>query len=296
MIKNIDQYLAQLHDELEGVDQAIIQDALADSEDHLRAALVYLQQSEPDLSGEQAMARVIDEYGIPAEVADGYRQVEALTRVPLAPQMSGKETPSLINRFFGAFVDPRAYASFFYMCFSLITGIVYFTWAVTGVSLAAGLSVLIIGLPFIVTFMLSIRGIALVEGRIIEALLGVRMPSRPLFSQNHLGLWDRLKALFSDSRAWATLLYMILQLPLGTLYFTLCITLFSVGISFITAPFLQLFRDEPVIRFFEHEVWMPFWAFPVTIIVGAFVVLMTLHLAKAIGQWHARYAKALLVR
>ena len=296
MINSIDQYLAQLRHELKDVDQAIIQDALADSEDHLRAALVHLQQSEPDLSEEQALAQVIDEYGIPAEVADGYRQVEARTRVPLAPPVSGIEAPSFFHRFFGAIVDPRAYASFFYMCFSLITGVLYFTWAVTGVSLAVGLSVLIIGLPFIVTFLLSIRGIALVEGRIIEALLGVRMPSRPLFSQNHLGLWDRLKALFSDSRAWATLLYMTLQLPLGTMYFCLCISLFSVGFAFIAAPFVQFFWDMPVIHIFDYVVWMPFWSFPLTFIIGAFVVLTTLHLAKAIGQWHARYAKALLVR
>ena len=296
MTKSIDHYLAQLRDELAGVDQAIIQDALADSEDHLRAALVYLQQSEPDLSMEQALARVIDDYGSPAEVADGYRQVEARMPIPLAPTLPGKETPSLFQSFFGAFVDPRAYASFFYMCFSFITGILYFTWAVTGVSLAVGLAVLIIGLPFIVTFLLSIRGIALVEGRIIEALLGVRMPSRPLFSQNHLGIWDRLKALFSDTRAWTTLLYMVLQLPLGTLYFSLCISLFSVGFSFIAAPFLQVLWDEPLIHFYGYELWMPLWAFPFTFIFGAFVVLITLHLARAIGKMHARYAKALLVR
>lgn len=296
MINNIDQYLAQLRNELEGVDQAIIQDALADSEDHLRSALLYLQQSEPDLAAEQALAQVIEEYGIPAEVADGYRQVQARTRVPFAPPVAGKETPLFFDRFFGAFVDPRAYASFFYMCFSLITGVVYFTWAVTGVSLGLGLAVLIIGLPFIVTFLLSIRGIALVEGRIIEALLGVRMPSRPLFSQNHLGLWDRLKALFSDTRAWTTLLYMTLQLPLGTMYFTLCVTLFSVGISFIAAPFAQFFWDKPVIRCFDLTVWMPLWAFPLTFAFGAFVILITLNLSRAIGQWHGRYAKALLVR
>ena len=67
----------------------------------------------------------------------------------------------------------------FYMLLSLATGIFYFTWTVTGVSLSAGLSVLIIGLPFIVLFIGSVRALALVEGRIVEAMLGARMPRRP---------------------------------------------------------------------------------------------------------------------
>ena len=63
--------------------------------------------------------------------------------------------------FFGVFLDPRAYTSLFFMLLSLATGIIYFVFAVTGLSLSAGLAVLVIGVPFFLLFIaLTPRGIA----------------------------------------------------------------------------------------------------------------------------------------
>ena len=76
---------------------------------------------------------------------------------------------AFFSRFFGVFADFRVWGAFLYLLFSLATGILYFTWVVTGISLSAGLLVLIIGLPFTCLFILSVRGIGLVEGRIVEA-------------------------------------------------------------------------------------------------------------------------------
>jgi len=296
MFKSVDQYLAQLVRELAGVDPAVVQDALADSEDHLRTGLDQMVRAEPGLPVDRALAQVIEEYGTPTEVAAGYRQFQARARVAMAPTAALVDTRSAFHRFVEILVDPRAYASFFYMCFSLITGIMYFTWAITGISMSVGFAILIVGLPFAAAFLVSVRGLALVEGRIIEALLGVRMPSSPLFSHSHLGIWERVKTLFQDSRTWTTILYMICQMPLGTIYFTVCITLFSVGISLIAAPVVQLVIDTAIIRLNGHQVWVPFWFAPFFMFVGILVIMLTLHLAKAVGQMHGKYAKALLVR
>ena len=121
--------------------------------------------------------------------------------------------------------DPRTWGALLFLLFSLITGIFYFTWAITGISLSVGLLVLVIGIPFAGIFILSIRGLALLEGRLVEALLGVRMPHRPIFSNKNPGLWNRFKALISDKYTWFTLAYMILHLPLGVIYFSVFITL-----------------------------------------------------------------------
>ena len=86
---------------------------------------------------------------------------------------------SAIGRFFGVAADPRAYAALFYMVLSLATGIFYFTWVVTGTSLSAGFAVLIIGIPFVILFLGSVRMLSLLEGRIVEVMLGERMPRRP---------------------------------------------------------------------------------------------------------------------
>ena len=60
-------------------------------------------------------------------------------------------------RFFGVIAEPRTYASLFYMLLALATGIFYFTWVVTGVSLSGGLAVLIIGIPFVILYFGSVR-------------------------------------------------------------------------------------------------------------------------------------------
>ena len=53
---------------------------------------------------------------------------------------------------------------------------------VTGLSLSLGLLILIVGIPLTVLFFGSVRGLALLEGRLVEALLGERMPRRPRYT------------------------------------------------------------------------------------------------------------------
>src|SRR5690606_32550259 len=119
---------------------------------------------------------------------------------------------SWLGRFFGVVADPHTYGALFYMLLSLATGIFYFTWVVTGVSTTAGLLILIIGIPLLVLFLMSVRLLSLVEGRIVEALLGERMPRRPLYAQRDKPWLQRLKELFTDARTWATMGYFLLMI------------------------------------------------------------------------------------
>ena len=66
------------------------------------------------------------------------------------------------------------------MILSLATGIAYFTIVVTGLSTAAGLLVLVIGIPFLLLVLGVVRALALFEGRLVEVLLGTRMPRADL--------------------------------------------------------------------------------------------------------------------
>src|SRR5687768_10813907 len=170
-------YLAQVRDALGDADPALVQDALYDAEEYLRSELA----ENPGVDEATVVARVARSYGAPEEVAEIYRDTEAKVakalRTPSAPPRR-----SALGRFFGVIADPRAYAGLFYMVLALATGIAYFTVAVTGVSLSAGLSILIIGVPFAILFVGIVRLLSLVEGRIVETLLGVRMPRRPLYN------------------------------------------------------------------------------------------------------------------
>jgi hypothetical protein len=172
--KTIPEYLGQLRAALADADPAVTQDALYDAEEYLRAE--WAEHPEFDEAG--LLASVAGSYGAPEEVAAIYRDTEVTVRQALrTPPPRPRESP--LGRFFGVLGDPRAYASLLYMLLALATGIFYFTWVVTGLSLTAGLGVLIIGIPFAVLFFASVRGLSLVEGRLVEAMLGERMPRRP---------------------------------------------------------------------------------------------------------------------
>ena len=182
------------------------------------------------------------------------------------------------------------------MLLSLPLGILYFTWAVTGLSLSLGLAILIFGLVFFLFFLSTVRAVARVECRIVEALLGERMPRRPSVVPPQ-GTWtERLKFWTTDRRTWLTILYMILRLPLGIVYFVVVITLLSFAFSFTVGPFAQLFFDYPMIQAFGNSYYLPFWAFPGLWLLGALTLLLLMHVARGLGRLHAQLAKAMLAR
>jgi len=292
MIKSIEEYLRQLKAELTGCDRATVQDALSDAEEYLRNTLA----SRPDLAEADALPPIIEKYGMPDEVAAAYLEIESHVPATLAPARTSARK-SLASRFFGVFADPKAWGALFYLLFfSVFSGIIYFTWAVTGISLSLGLMVLIIGLPFTGLFVLSVQGIALIEGRVVEALLGVRMPRRPIFPGKSLGWWGRFKALISDKHTWLSIVYMILQLPLGVVYFTVFIVLIALSLSGIALPILQLGFDVHPLTIDNVPYYAPVWLLPLTVIAGILLIILTMHLAKVMGRMHGALAKALLVR
>ena len=294
MIKSVEDYLDQLKNELNGSDTATIQDALSDAEEHLRAALMALREKQPEMSEEDALNQVIEHYGSPDETASAYKEVERRTGPGLALQASARQE-SALRRFFGIYDDPKAWGALLYMLISMITGIVYFTWVVTGLSLSLSFAIFIFGLLFAVFFTVSLRGLALLEGRIVEGLLGVRMPRRPLFFQKGISWFERLKTNLTDKHVWLSLLYFLLQMPLGVIYFSLIVTLFSVSIAFMAAPVVQSIADFPVITIGSLRYYIPAWTAPLFLLLGFLIWTITMHLGRFIGQWHGRYAKTFLV-
>jgi hypothetical protein len=295
MVKSVDEYLSLLKKELAGSDAAVIQDALADAEEHLRTALAQAITGNSKLTEADLVAAAAEKYGSPQEVAQAYRQMEA--RVPAGFGRSTHSGPrSIFSRFFGVFADARAWGALLYLFLTLGTGIVYFTWAVTGISLSFGLLVLIVGIPFAVLFLLSIRGIAFIEGRLVEALLGVRMPRRRMFSDDSTGFWKRIKNLFTQRITWTALAYCILQMGLGIVYFTVFVVLMGLSIYLIAMPITVGILDMPAyIIMGDTEYLASGWSIPFFFLLGVLLLPATLHLAKLVGRGHGALAKFMLV-
>lgn len=294
MSEMISDYLKRLKEALSGVDDAVAQDALYDAEEYLRTSLEQFRSEKPEVAEEEIMNDIIDKYGSPGEIAGAYRELEArLTPVFAERPRSGKSSP--ISRFFGVLLDPRAYGSFFFLIFSLVTGIIYFTWATTGLSLSAGFIVLIFGIPFFGLFLLSIQGLAMVEGRIVEGMVGVRMPRRPIFYRRDMKAWEKFKYLAGSGSTWKAILYMIVKLPVGIISFTIVITMISISLSGILYPFWWLFSGFHTMHVGVSVVYISPWILPLFAAVGILWLILTLHLSKALGKVSGSLARAMLV-
>jgi hypothetical protein len=294
MTESVDAYLNALKSELADSDPAIVQDALADADEHLRSALDNARENNPGITEADALPAIIEEYGSLEEVAAAYREIEIYFD-PVLASPTHPEHKNPLARFFGVLADPRAWGALLYLLFSVVTGMVYFLWAVAGLTMSFSLLILIIGLPFLVFFLLSVRGIALVEGRVVEALLGVRMPRRSWFFGNDPGWWNRLKSLFLDRRTWTSIAYLLLQLPLGILYFTMFLVMISFSVSLLVMPLTGPVFDQPTIVFGDATYYIPYWLTPLAALAGLVLVAVTMHLAKLVGRTHGALAKALLV-
>lgn len=289
--KTIPQYLEQLRVALAGSDPALVQDALYDAEEYLRSEWA----EQPGVDEATLLASVAGSYGAPTEVADIYRDTEAtVTQALRAPPP--KQRTSLPGKFFGVLADPRAYTSLLYMVLAMATGIFYFTWAVTGLTMSAGFAILIIGIPFAIVFFASVRGLSLVEGRLVEAMLGERMPRRPTYAHRDLPVLSRIKTMFIDPRTWSTLFYMLLMLPIGILYFTFAVTALSFSFAIAAMPIAQAYSEHGLLSLGFVDFYVPLWTTPVTLAIGLVLVVITLHVARGVGAVHAQLAKHLLVK
>ena len=286
--RSIQDYLEQLRAALSGADPALIQDALYDAEEYLRGEL----HEHPDKSEEQILAAIATSYGAPEEVADAYRATEIKVQAALRTPRPAKRR-SALGKFFGVLSDPRAYTSLFYLLMALFTGIFYFTWVMAGSALSFGLLPLIIGIPFFLLFLGSVRMLSLVEGRVVESLLGVRMPRRPPHPGGSVPLFTHIKELLTDGRTWSTLFYMVVQLFLGILYFTVIITWLAVALALILAPLSKIWGGE---IYLNGPIMFSWFFWPVCVLAGILLLIALLHVVRGIGYMHGHIAKSLLVR
>jgi uncharacterized membrane protein len=296
--RSIDQYLRQLREELAGADPALVQDALYDAEEYLRAEVA----AHPDKSESDVLELIASTYGAPDEVAGAYRDTEVKVKAAMATPR--KEAKSAAGRFFGVFLDPRAYTSLFFMLLALPTGIIYFVLTVGGLSLSAGFLVLIIGVPFFLMFMAVCRVVSLAEGGLIEAMTGVRMPRRPVYQGKALSFWARIGEMLKDPRTWTTIAYFILRLPIGILYFVIAVAGLAVSLTFIALPITVVLAQAGWFGMGGVEVFsdaQPEWIFntgfaiPLLGLAGVLLLTSLMHLARGIGRLHAMFAKSMLV-
>ena len=295
MFEDVDKYLDQLRQELKGCDPALIQDALSDAEEFLRTALTSTKNENTDISEKEALGPIIDKYGSPDEIASAYKEIESRISPSLTSSAPQRDRSSL-TKFLSIFGDSQAWAAVLYLIFSAVTGCIFGLWTLLGAGVSLCTLILIIGIPLLGLYLLSLRGIALIEGRIVEALLGIRMPRKPIFIQKGLSPSKKLRVLLTESLTWKIFIYLVSRFPLGLLYSFGLLILMAFAVKFITYPVLGSVFDRGLINLGGQKYYTSVFLYPVVSLAGFILLTLTLHLAKLVGKLHGRFAKSMLVR
>jgi hypothetical protein len=288
-------YLDELKRALKGAAPGLIADALADTEDHLNNEISH----NPDVPESEILATVIDTYGTPQEIAEEYRDMEATIGGPFPKSESA---PERRYGFFNVVSDPRTYGALLYMLLSLATGVFYFTWTLTFGILSVVSLIFIIGIPFVLLYIGSIRVLAHVEGRIVEGLLGVRMPRRlPPASAADETIWSRIKDGLTDVRTWSSIFYFLLKLPLGIAYFVIAVVGLAIPTAVVGTSIYALITNDASHIHMDEVPWLEHLLHTAPglllfALAGVLMFLVTLHIARGVGWLHSRIAELLLVR
>ena len=141
-----------------------------------------------------------------------------------------------IGRLLHPIVESRTYLRIVYLLLALPLGVIEFSFLVTAISFGFGTAVTLIGIPVLIGTVWAWRWIAEVERSLIGRLVGVEIPSPYRPDPEGGRWWRRIAARLADPATWKDLAFLLLQLPLGILSFTVAVTVLGLGLGLLFAP------------------------------------------------------------
>ncbi|WP_328554016.1 MULTISPECIES: sensor histidine kinase [unclassified Streptomyces] len=187
-------------------------------------------------------------------------------------------------------IEARSWREFGYVMLGLPLGIMMFTFAVTMVSLGAGLLITFLGVPVLAAALAGCRGFGSLERARARGLLGVETAEpEPLRMKKH-GPMAWMGAVLKSGTSWRHLLYAVVQFPWSVFSFVVALTFWTYGWALLTYPLwfwvfpvyagqggLQLYGDG------SHSVYLdnPF-EITVTALVGLLFTLATPWIVRAL--------------
>jgi signal transduction histidine kinase len=133
-------------------------------------------------------------------------------------------------------VEARTWKATLQAVLDLPFGIAWFTVIVTGLSVGFGTLITLIGIPILLLLLLFSRVLSAVERARGRLLLDVDVASPFQSLSVPGGLWPRIKTLLSDAAAWKALAFGAVLFPVGIVWFTVAVTVWSVALAGITYP------------------------------------------------------------
>jgi len=197
-----------------------------------------------------------------------------------------------IERLVRPILDGRTYARIAYLLLALPLGVAEFSFLVTAISTGFGTAITLVGIPILIGTMWAWRWLADLERSLIGRLVGVEIPSPYRPDPEGGRWWRRVAARLADPATWKDLAFLLLQLPLGILGFSVSVAVLGLGFRLLLAPvYYEPIADGDLIR------WLPvdtlgeaFAAVP----VGALVLLAGIPALAALARLYGWLAAQLL--
>lgn len=132
--------------------------------------------------------------------------------------------------------NPQSYLSIAYLLITFPFGIVYFVFLVTGVVLSIGLMPIFIGFPLLLAVVYASKQLYAFEQYWAYLMIGGPRPSLKLPPSTAKGIFGRLKEQLTDPLTYQSMLYLLLQFPLGIVSFVVAVTILSVSVGLVATP------------------------------------------------------------
>jgi hypothetical protein len=142
---------------------------------------------------------------------------------------------STIDRIFGTVIDPQTWRNLLYLLLSFPLGLVYFVTIVVLLSVGAGLTIILVGIPILILTFALVRVFVAGERVLLRSLLGAVVPG-PTPAQRPPGLVDRMMSYLGDAHMWKGLVYLFLHFAFGIGSFVLVMALIPASVGLLLAP------------------------------------------------------------
>ncbi|WP_369186269.1 sensor histidine kinase [Streptomyces sp. R08] len=187
-------------------------------------------------------------------------------------------------------VEARSWRELGYVLLSLPISILLFTYAVTMVSLGAGLLITFLGVPVLAGALAGCRGFGALERARARGLLSLDVADPEPLRMKKNGPMAWMGAVLKSGTSWRHLLYAVLHFPWAVFSFVVALSFWSYGWALLTYPLwfwvfpvyagqggLQLYGDQ------HHQIYLdnPF-EITVTALIGLLFTLATPWIVRAL--------------
>ncbi len=173
-------------------------------------------------------------------------------------EKQAKPLEKFLTEFFLSVIRPQSYRNIFYLLFSFPLGIIYFTFAITGLSVGVGLiPAFLIGIPILMFVLLTSKRIMSFERGLVSVYLKLELPEYFPASTPCDRLITRIKNEVTDPVSWKSIIFLLMKLPIGIFNFTVVVTFYSLSLGFLAAPIVNLVAGhEAAIKVFDNDLFV----------------------------------------